>query len=275
MNLGKVSEDYLGIPNMPNGESRDKYLERVNDPDYHKHNDSNNFQKIERFDYSDIAGWYSKFKTALSQDTIEDGDIYEFGCWSGKTLKALNLAINKLHRKKVGYKNIHAFDSFEGLPEETEGMYRTPAWCKGNFSSKHLFHTNDTETIKRRIEGISGFEKINFIEGFYEDSLNEETFNNNEFNPAILVHIDVDIYKSTVEVLDFLFKYKIIRKGTILVYDDFGQIAPFDSGLPLYGEKLAHKELCEKYNAKWSMYQNGRSLYQECIITILDYEGCP
>ena len=82
MNLGRISEDYLGIPDMPNAESRDKYLERVNNPDYDKHNDSNNFQKIERFDYSDIAGWYSKFKTALSQDTIEDGDIYEFGCWS-------------------------------------------------------------------------------------------------------------------------------------------------------------------------------------------------
>ena len=87
----------------------------------------------------------------------------------------------------------------------------------------------------------------------------------------MIVHIDVDLHKSCLEVLDFLFQFKIIAKGTILAYDDFGGIPNFDSGEDLYGEKLAHLEMCVKYDVEYEVIKQEK----RGIIKILDYRGCP
>ena len=264
-------------------DSRDPvaYTKRITNPKYDELNevvieDTLNGLAANPLFYKDVSGFKTTFDFAISHSDVKDGDLYEFGCWAGSSLKGL-----KQSSENIKYKNVHVFDSFEGLPKEEEGVYRVPAWIEGNFSSKKFFATENTKAIKQAIKATSGFDEVNFIEGFYENTLNKETFENNQFNPAIVVHIDVDIYKSTVEVLEFLFQYKIIRKGTVLVYDDFAGIAPFDSGLELYGEKRAHAELCNKYEAKWEdlnyRYENSPNPndYRENVIKILDYKGCP
>jgi hypothetical protein len=57
-------------------------------------------------------------KEALNNMTI-DGDIYLFGIWTGCSTKDI---ISHLEEKKMKYNKIYGFDSFTGLPEETEGV---------------------------------------------------------------------------------------------------------------------------------------------------------
>mgnify|MGYP003624698543 CR=1 FL=1 len=218
---------------------------------------------------NEIRRWYQKFDMCLKECAVKDGDMYEFGCWSGKSLKAMYLAINNQGTK---FKNVHGFDSFEGLPDETSGLFKDAQWSKGNFNSQKWFKCTDNEKIKESIIKSSGFDTINFIEGWYENTLNKETYDKNEFNPAMIVHIDVDLHSSCLEVLDFLFKFKIIVKGTILAYDDFSVIPSFDSGEDLYGEKLAHLEMCLKYKAEYEVLGHFENYG---VIKILDYEGSP
>ena len=218
--------------------------------------------------WNKLRGFYDKFDICLQECAVKNGDIYEFGCWRGDSLKAIYLAV---HNRNAEFKNVHAFDSFVGLPDETPGLYKTDPWHKGAFNSQKWFKCTDNEKIKEIIAEGSGFDTINFTEGFYCDTLNKETYDNNEFNPAMIVHIDVDLHKSCLEVLDFLFQFKIIAKGTILAYDDFGGIPNFDSGEDLYGEKLAHLEMCVKYDVEYEVIKQEK----RGIIKILDYRGCP
>jgi hypothetical protein len=60
------------------------------------------------------------------------------------------------------------------------------------------------------------------------------------------VDIDVDLYSSTITVLDFMFRNNLIGKGTLLFYDDWGGSKGFETLSS--GESRAHKEMLEKYN---------------------------
>ena len=60
-----------------------------------------------------------------------------------------------------------------------------------------------------------GFE---FIKGFYKDSLTAELQQQMLENPPSIVHIDVDLYSSTIEVLEWL--DKISLPMAIYIFDD-------------------------------------------------------
>jgi hypothetical protein len=56
--------------------------------------------------------------------------------------------------------------------------------------------------------------------------------------PALLVHIDCDLYASTLDAFKFLLKNKLIVKGTLVAYDEFQSTNDPLSG----GESKAHLE---------------------------------
>ena len=71
---------------------------------------------------------------------------------------------------------------------------------------------------------IDNYKKFNMIKGFYEESLKDnriiEEYN---FKKPIFINIDCDIYTSTLQVLDFIFRNKLYENGkTIIRYDDWG-----------------------------------------------------
>ena len=122
--------------------------------------------------------------------TQQDLVVFEFGCHSGRTFSAIGSAARFF---KMPTEHLYAFDSFEGLPyEPNSGVFKS-----GEFStSEKVFR----KIVKKRT-GIQLSDK-QIIRGFYSDSL-QKALSLNLPSPS-LVHIDVDLYSSTVEVLKFL-----------------------------------------------------------------------
>jgi hypothetical protein len=102
-----------------------------------------------------------------------------------------------------------AFDSFEGLPETDK---------EDGYFEEGTFNTSE-EDFKRIVKKNTGYKlsEENIIKGFYNNTL---TDNLRETLPKVgIVHIDVDLYSSTIEVLNFI--KPLLVKGSLLIFDDW------------------------------------------------------
>jgi O-methyltransferase len=97
---------------------------------------------------------------------------------------------------------VHVFDTFEGMPETD----RQKDWHK-----KGDFPVNNGEILSF----LSRKKNISVHKGFFPTTatpVQESTFS--------LVHIDVDIYRSVTDCLEFF--YPRTRTGGVLISDDYG-----------------------------------------------------
>ena len=174
--------------------------------------------------------------------------FFEFGCHSGRTFSA---AVNAVNYVGLDEAKFFAFDSFKGLPATSEiedGIFQ-----EGDFSTSAI-------EFKRIIQKKTGLilDKKNIIEGFYSDSLSRAL---QERMPQVgVVHIDVDLYSSSVEVLKFI--KPLIVTGSILMFDDW---YCFPVGEPK-GERLALEEFLLDNDAfsveEWKNYSTfGKSFF--------------
>jgi hypothetical protein len=116
--------------------------------------------------------------------------VLEFGVYSGNTVTQLkNLLKNEYE--------IFGFDSFEGLPEDWVGTSLT----KGFFN------------LKGQIPSIDG---VTFFKGWFVDTILEYK---KIAKPIALLHIDCDLYSSTIDVLYGLKEF--IVPGTVIVFDEW------------------------------------------------------
>ena len=132
--------------------------------------------------------------------------------------------------------------------EEEDGYFQA-----GTFSTSR----EEFVSIVRRKTGVrlSGH---NIVEGFYCDSLTSEL--QASMPKAGVVHIDVDLYSSTVDVLRFI--KPLLVPGTLLVFDDWHC---FPGGV-LQGERKALTEFLEENNdyevELWKSYSTfGQSFF--------------
>ena len=87
-------------------------------------------------------------------------------------------------------------------------------------------------------------EEHQIIEGFFSETLNAEL--QNKLPKAGIVHIDVDLYSSTVEILNFI--KPLLSLGTVILFDDWYCFPVGEDK----GERLALKEFC-KANPKFQL----------------------
>src|SRR5690606_12027975 len=97
-----------------------------------------------------------------------------------------------------GRSRFSGFDTFEGLPEDW-GFY-----SKGDMSSS-----------MPQIEDERG----SFYKGLFQDTLPGFIQDNNLEQRRKVIHLDADLYSSTLYVLTSLYPY--LRKGDILIFDEF------------------------------------------------------
>ena len=71
--------------------------------------------------------------------------------------------------------------------------------------------------------------------------------------PALLIDVDVDLYISCFQCMEWMITEGLMIAGTVVYYDDVS-IVKGDTG----GELKAHDELTLKYNIKW------RKLHDSC-----------
>jgi len=124
---------------------------------------------------------------AIQEVNIE-GLFCEFGVYKGKSVNYIASLIEQ---------DIHAFDSFEGLPERWMDSHQ-----KGHFSISDLPEFEDNVVVHK---GWFDDTLPLFIEGIEED--------------VAFLHVDCDLYSSTNTVLSLLAKR--IVPGTVIMFDEY------------------------------------------------------
>mgnify|MGYP003346088690 CR=1 FL=1 len=162
----------------------------------------------------------------------ENMDICEFGVYKGDTLKTI---VQEFKKANKSYRKIFAFDSWIGLPDSDEN--KPPEWHKGAYSSSEFFGVSPEE-VPAKIEEKVGA-RIRFISGYFSESLNFDNYLRYGLQQASFINIDVDLYLSTIQVLEFCYLYGIMNRGTVIRYDDWAWKD---------GNERAHKDIIEKYN---------------------------
>ena len=179
--------------------------------------------------------------------------FFEFGCHSGRTFSAVVNAARYFNMKGTEF---YAFDSFEGLPEthEEDGIFQTGSFCTSVIDFKKIVKQ------KTNLE----LDNNHIIEGYYSESLKTEL--QNRLPKVGMVHIDVDLYSSTVEVLEFIKPLLVI--GTVLIFDDWYCFPPGTNK----GEMQAVKEFSDANPSfkleEWKAYSTfGKSFFVASLPT--------
>ena len=126
------------------------------------------------------------------------GDIAEVGVFQGGTARLI--ATLKKERR------LHLFDSFCGMRETTNGK---DLHQKGEFAATSL------ESVKAY---LGEFDDIDFYPGWFPET--SEPVKDRIFS---LVHLDVDLYQSTRDALEFF--YPRLNRGGFILSHDFNSIA--------------------------------------------------
>ena len=202
--------------------------------------------------FAHILEGVNYLRVAGNHGNVIPKTIFEFGCHSGRTFVT---AINSANYLNFSGVEFFAFDSFQGLPEtnvESDGIFK-----KGTFKT---LLKNFNKIIKKKT--YFKLPQENIFQGFYKDTL---TKNLQEKLPKIgMVHIDVDLYSSTCEVLNFI--KPLLVEGTLILFDDW---YCFPVGKEK-GESKAFKEFLEENKSikveEWKNYSTfGKSFFVKSL----------
>lgn len=180
--------------------------------------ETNKYQHItEAFNYLRIAG----------ADKRLPQTYFEFGCHSARTFSA---AINAANFLNMNHCDFHAFDSFEGLPITTK---------EDGYFEAGTFNTSQADFLKiiKRRTGKK-LTSNNVHKGFYSESLSAEL--QKSLPKAGIIHVDVDLYSSTIELFEFM--KPLLCDGSVVLFDDWYCFPYGTEG----GEGLAMKDFLEK-----------------------------
>ena len=195
------------------------------------------FASASYYQIADQTNKYIHILEAINYIKVSGQNLvfYEFGNYSGRTLSE---AINAAEFLNLENPEFFCFDSFKGLPKTANN---DESFKESQFS----FSKSDLIKIVRRRTGKILKEK-NIIEGFYKDSLTKQL--GEQIKNPTMVHIDVDLYSSTVEILEFL-KNKMVP-GAVFLFDDWYCYNMKKDN----GEKLALQEFLKK-NSKYEFIE--------------------
>lgn len=164
----------------------------------------------------------------------QSGDWAQFGVYRGRIAKALAPFLPKK-------RTFHLFDSFQGLPEDWVGKFK-----------KGAFRLNENQ--------IPSFDSENIVvhKGWFNETL--PVFLNEQTRNLSFLHIDCDLYSSTIDVLTQC--NSLIKPGAVLLFDEY--IMRLASGESDAGEHRALVEWKSKFRRRIH-YLWRTSWYQVCV----------
>jgi O-methyltransferase len=181
------------------------------------------------------------------------GEIAEFGTATGLTATLLAHAIamsDRLYGHHVQLelgrpKDLYLFDSFQGFPDvskqevDKDAIHvKSQIWGVGNcrgLSRDQLF---------QQCAAILPPERIRMYEGWYADTMKTVP----DGTTFALLHLDCDLYSSTMDVLGPLLSRKMLSEGALIFFDDWDT----NRASRRFGQRRAWKECVEKYNMEYS-----------------------
>lgn len=122
-----------------------------------------------------------------------NGCYAEVGVFQGTSAKAIC--------EFKGDKELHLFDTFEGLPkvDQIDEIFK-----------RKMFKANRQDLEKR----LSNYENVKIFEGLFPKTAKALTSEKYAF-----VHLDVDLYQSTKDALEFF--YPRLEKGGVIISHDY------------------------------------------------------
>lgn len=148
-----------------------------------------------------------------------EGLLLEFGVYKGDSLALIAKRSNTA---------VHGFDSFEGLPEDWTGHQR-----KGRFS------------LSGQVPDI-GLNNVVLHKGPFHETL--PRFLASHAGPVRFLHVDCDLYSSTLTVLENLVPHLI--PGSVLVFDEYLNYPDWDRHeFRAFQEIVASTKLAYEYLA--------------------------
>jgi len=172
-----------------------------------------------------------------------EGEIVEFGTQTGKSsveilafVEIMNVENSYLHKEK--YKSIHFLDSFAGFPEITSQHDKKSHHVQNRIWKKGGCVGLDVNTFEKLMKRFSKETAIYTYPGYFVNTLT--TLHVKKF---CWVHLDVDLYQSSIEVLDYLFANSMISNGAVIILADYYA----NRSDPYTGQQLAWSEITKKY----------------------------
>ena len=147
---------------------------------------------------------FTFMREILGVDPGTEGVIIEAGCFKGSSTAKFSLAAALAGRRLV------VFDSFEGIPENSEPKGKTLFGTAFDFKKGDYASTLPDTMKSIRLHGA--IEVCDFVKGWFEDTLPA-------FESKICAaYIDVDLAESTKTCLRYL--YPLLEPGGVLVSQD-------------------------------------------------------
>lgn len=127
-----------------------------------------------------------------------EGDMIECGSYRGGSAALIGMLL-----EGTG-KTLHVCDSFEGLPAPT---------ARDNFHREGDFNDTSAERVRRGLESLGVPARVHV--GFFD-----KTFPALEDRRFAFAHIDVDLYQSVRDCLEFC--HPRMTEGAVMIFDDYG-----------------------------------------------------
>lgn len=137
------------------------------------------------------------------------GDYLEFGVYHGASLACMHRATSELG---IGGMRLFGFDSFQGMPPETE-QEEGAGWLEGDYRSRLSFTRRFLRTAEVDLQ------KVVLVKGWYRNTLTPGLIKRHNLREASIVMVDCDIYTSASEALRFC--ESLIRDNAVILFDDW------------------------------------------------------
>ena len=163
---------------------------------------------------------YQQIATALHMachhacDNAVAGDFAEFGTNSGRTAHVLAASLASFKSDKA----LHFFDSpLRGFQKPlTRSTWRTLMVLDGGWAMGACQEMNEAQLTSLCLRYVKR-DRLHVHRGWYSN-IGPRIDRKIKFS---LVHLDCDLYQSTVDALDPLFANRHVSKGAVLLFDDW------------------------------------------------------
>jgi hypothetical protein len=162
----------------------------------------NLFQLIKNHTLVDIYRCFSLYELVQQSSKLQKGSIIEIGVWRGGTgtLIARTAQDSKIQEK------VYLCDTFQGVVKSGEK----------DLSYNNGEHNDTSINIVENLVSTLKLRNIHILQGIFPDETGKE-LENQKFR---FCHIDVDVYTSAKDILEWIWDKLVI--GAIVVFDDYG-----------------------------------------------------
>lgn len=205
-----------------------------------------------------ISGLRHLYNFILKNEKKINGDVFEFGCFNGRSLLAQAIILKKIKSKKKifgfdnfkGFVSYHKYDNFKYLKND-KNIYEKHIINKiirkfvigkkineKNISQSLDFSNQSKKNLLKKIKKLE-LDNIELVEGDFSETVPK--FFKNYKNKIMSANIDSDLYETYKITLPFVYKH--LSKGGYIHLDEY-------YSLKFPGAKIACDQFIRKNKIK-------------------------